>query len=109
MHRTRISRPSGDGRDGRKVNRISKEEGIKALGAKITMMGDDNAEHSHQLHRAWHASHKHKYILSRKFSVSDPRRADAPIGLNPSFSVVYQHACMRHGKRECLRSLDLHR
>ena len=48
---------------GETVNRTSKEDGFKALDAKKTMVGDDNAELSHRLHRAWQALYKHKYIF----------------------------------------------
>ena len=55
---------------GERVNRTSKEEGFKALGARITMVGDDNAELSQRLHKAWQAFYKHKYILcNRNISV----------------------------------------
>ena len=51
---------------GERVNRASKEEGFKALGAKITMVGDDNAELSQRLHKAWQAFYKHKSILCNR-------------------------------------------
>ena len=41
---------------GERVNRTSGDEGFKALGAKITMVGDDNAELNNRLHKAWQAS-----------------------------------------------------
>ena len=39
---------------------------FEALGAKITMVGDDNAELNNRLHKAWQAFYKHKYILCQK-------------------------------------------
>ena len=45
---------------GERVNRT------KALGAKIIMVGDDNAELNNRLHNAWQAFYKHKYILCHK-------------------------------------------
>ena len=51
---------------GERVNRASKEEGFKALGAKITMVGDDNAEINQRLHKAWQAFYKHKSILCNR-------------------------------------------
>ena len=47
---------------GERVNRTSGEEGFKALGAKITMVGDDNAELKNRLHKAWQAFCKHKHM-----------------------------------------------
>ena len=51
---------------GERVNRTSGDEGFKALGAKITMVGDDNAELNNRLHKAWQAFYKHKNILCQK-------------------------------------------
>ena len=51
---------------GERVNRTSGDEGFKALGAKITMIGDDNAEFNSRLHKAWQAFYKHKSILCNR-------------------------------------------
>ena len=40
---------------GVRVNRASGEKGFKALGAQITMIGDDNAELNTPLLKAWQA------------------------------------------------------
>ena len=51
---------------GERVNHTSGDEGFKALGAKITMIGDDNAELNSRLHKAWQAFYKHKSILCNR-------------------------------------------
>ena len=51
---------------GERVNRTSGDEGFKAFGAKITMVGDDNAELNNRLHKAWQAFYKRKCILCHK-------------------------------------------
>ena len=51
---------------GERVIQTSGEEGFKALGAKITMVGDDNAEINNRLHKAWQSFYKHKSILCNR-------------------------------------------
>ena len=62
---------------GERVNHTSGDEGFKALGAKITMIGDDNAELNSRLHKAWQAFYKHKSILcNRRTNVEKATSSD---------------------------------
>ena len=57
------------------IGAANDEEAAKALGAKITMIGDDNVENN-RLHKAWQAFHKHKNIRCHKMAIGYGQRGD---------------------------------